>query len=1146
VILILFRKKKVKVKYIIVVGLLLFMSNLYFISYLDSNVKENRVMPITNIEITRAGISTENSIDLLSEIVSWGEVLANNPNLSNLDNIISYPDTALVKVREDNKIELIVKRDTLEFSSQINELLSEYEVEFYEEAPYFNASIIYVSLGIVDNFIPESKTTPGIAYVEPNFYDQLDFVPNDEYYASDQWSLPLIGMESAWDHELGSHDVLVAVVDTGIDYTHPDLSENYLPLGYDWVNDDDDPMDDHSHGTHCAGTVAALIDNTEGVAGMANVSVFSEKSFDSWGSGAHADSANALMHAVDMGADVISCSWGGPTYSETIKDAINYALDNGVMVIAAAGNEGADYYHYPSAYPGVIAVSATDQDDERAYFSNYGDWIDVAAPGVSILSTIPYYLEGYYYSSASGTSMATPHVSGLAALLMSAFPFENASQIETLIYDSALDLGDPGFDVYYGHGRIDATNIFGPDTNPPSYSNLIESADPLILGNTEIITIDVTDPSGVKQVLIEFEGSNHSMTKLNGKTWEYNSWTPSITGEYPYTIYMEDNYNYLSSVSDSIQVIVDNTPPTFSNLKESADPLELGNSERITIKATDLSGINQVLIEFEGSNHSMTYVTGIKWRYNGWIPSKTGEYPYTIYMEDKANNWNSTSDSILVVDTTPPSYEFLNNNTSPLELGNSKTIMVKSTDMSGINQVLIEYEGLTDYMTDIGGDVFQYKDFSPSTVGICSYTIHIEDNHDNWVSGSDSIEVKDTTSPQAPTLIDFPWGEVSGRITFDWEDGYDPSGILYYRLIIDNESYPLITPGNVFEIEIENVGPESSYYELEEPLPLGIHYFFIYQIDGAGHESPSFTGTFTVILPATEDKGNIPLEIPPVLWWVIIIGAIVAVPSFVASKKIKNGKTKIIGTNFEVKYYKSEIKDLINKKKQLEKAAGRAVKYGNYTKAAEFYEECETISNQLFKKGTISEAESTKYYANMKSKAFKVDERRASFVSFEINELLTKYCDSLRVKYYSDPQIYSNGQKILNGWLLNDTKFLQHRLTNPQNGLELVRELGLHPESLTEITAIQFVYSGDLSYNSIIDICQQHQNPSIITFVIGINWPSRFQHRHSFSPPEDINITYKENIRIINCNLFADFIGFEGQYRDQFFKAITSYMRSKS
>jgi hypothetical protein len=733
--------------------------------------------------------------------------------------------------------------------------------------------------------------------------------------------------------------------------------------------------------------------------------------------------------------------------------------------------------------------------------------------------------------------MACPHVSGLASLLMSAFPTNSANETEDLIYNFAFDLGEPGFDIYFGHGRIDATNIFGPDVSPPTHSNLIESADPLLLGNTEIVSIDVSDPSGVNQVLIEFEGSNHSMTNIGGDTWEYDSWTPSNIGLYLYIIHMEDNTHLWNKASGTIEVKEDSEPPVYSNLQESADPLELGNTEIISISITDLSGINQVIFELEGLNHSMTYIGGDLWRF-GWVPSSTGIYSYTIYMEDNYDHWSSISDSIQVVDTVSPTCTILTNNTNPLELGNSKLIIAKIVDISGINQVIIEYEGITDYMTDLGGDVWQYNNFFPSSVGISNYTIYTEDNNNNWAFISDNIEVRDTMAPYAPTLVDYPSGELSGTIIFNWEDGYDASGILYYKLVIDNESYPLITPGNVFEIEIENLGPESSYYELQEPLPLGVYYFFIYQIDGVGHQSASVTGTFTVISPSN----NIRIEVPSALWWVMIIGIIVAIPSFVASKKIKSGKSHIIDIGkFETKYYKSEIKELINRKKQLEKAAERAVKYGNYAKAAELYEECEIVSNQLFKKGTITEAESTKYYANMKSKAFKVRERRASSVSFAINELVTKYCDNILVRYYTDPQVYSNGQKILNGWLLNDTKFLQHRLTNPQSGLELVRELGLYPENLADITAIQLIYEGDLSYNSIIDICREHQNPSIITFIVGLNWPPTFQDRQSFAPPEDNNITYKENIRIINCNLFANFIGFEGEYKDLFFKIVKSY-----
>jgi len=1328
VILILFRKKNLKVKYIIVVFLLLFIFNLYFISYLDSNVKENRTIPITSVETIGIEINEENMIDLESNIVSWGEVLANNPNLSIIDNTISYPGSALVNVREDNKIEFIIKRDTAELSSQARELLLKYNADYHEEISYFNASVFYIPIDNLESLMMEAEIVPGISYSEPNFYMKLDFVPNDEHYAENQWDLPLIGMESAWEYELGSHDVIVAVVDTGIDYTHPDLSANYLSLGYDWVNNDNNPMDDHFHGTHCAGTIAAIINNQEGIAGMADVSVFGEKAFNALGFGHNADTSEALVHAVDMGADVISCSWGGTTPSLIVEESIQYAINHGVIVIAAAGNSNSDDFHYPAAYSGVIAVSATDQNDLKASFSNYGDWVDVSAPGVDIASTVPYEELGYYYGLLSGTSMATPHVSGLAALLMSGFPTYTSSQIEALIYESALDLGESGFDPIYGHGRIDATNIFGPDntppsysniiesadplilgetetisidvydpsginhvliefegsnhsmsniggntwqydswvphsignypytiymednlnywcavsdsieviddTTPPTYSNLIESADPLILGDTEIISIDVYDPSGINQILIEYEGSNHSMSNMGGNTWQYDSWIPSSVGNYPYTIYMGDNLNYWCAVSDSIEVIDDTTPPTYSNLIESADPLILGDTEIISIDVYDPSGINQVLIEYEGSNHSMTNMGGNTWQYDSWIPSSVGIYPYTIYMEDNDNlwnsisnsiqvitdstpptysdlteitdplelgktakiglkvsdpsginqvkiefeganhsmriytglwwiydswipsitgtffytiymednynNWNLVTDSISVIDTIPPACTFLNNNSGPLELGNSRDIQIKVFDISGINQVLIEYEGKNDNLTLIGGEVWQYKHFTPTSIGIYEYTLYVEDNNNNWASISDSIEVRDTITPYAPTLIESPIGEVSSKIIFDWEDGSDPSGILFYKLIINDEPYPLITPENIFEIEIPNNGSESSYFELEEPLALGTYHFFLYQIDGAGHESAYATGTFTVISPNNEGNNQGVKKLTPIIFSVFLIGIIVAIPSYVASKRTKSGKSKIFINNFEKKNLKGDLKELRIKKKNLQKAAETAVKYGNYAKAAKLYEECEDISNQIFKKGNITEAESTKYYANMKSKAFRAREQIDSFVTYAINESLIDFFGNQGIKYYSYPQVYYNGQKALNGWILNDRKFLQHRLTNPGDGLELVRELGLYPENLSEITAIQLVYTSDLSINSIIDICQKEVNPNIFTFIVGLDWPSTFQDRNSFSPPEDIGIVNRDYIRIINIRLFADLIGLEGEYRKVFFKIFKS------
>ncbi|MHA2282197.1 MAG: NosD domain-containing protein [Promethearchaeota archaeon] len=192
------------------------------------------------------------------------------------------------------------------------------------------------------------------------------------------------------------------------------------------------------------------------------------------------------------------------------------------------------------------------------------------------------------------------------------------------------------------------------ETFIPQFNHIDEIEDPLELGNNVIITVNVTDPSGINQVLIEFDDDNHTMVHIGGDLWQNNSWIPVSTGDHTYTIYCQNNNLKWNSINGSIQVI-DTTPPTFSDLTESADQLELGDTEIISINAYDLSGINQVLIEIEEFNYSMTYIGGDLWQNNSWIPNTIGINPYTIYIEDNNNNWNFTTGSINVIDTINPS-----------------------------------------------------------------------------------------------------------------------------------------------------------------------------------------------------------------------------------------------------------------------------------------------------------------------------------------------------------------------------------------------------------------------------------------------------------------------------------------------------------
>lgn len=310
--------------------------------------------------------------------------------------------------------------------------------------------VVNVPTNKVSKFLREVVLNEHVEYVEPNRKFYIDATSNDPGWIN-QWGPAKIEADIAWDTQKGDYSVLVAVVDTGI-YNHSDLAKNYVGLGYDWINDDSDPADDNGHGTHCAGIIAATLNNSKGIAGLAQVRVMAEKGFAHNGIGYTDDLANAIIHAADQGANIISCSWGSSQESQLIHAAIKYATNAGALVIAAAGNSGTNTRHYPAAYPEVVAVTATNENDNPALFTTCGDWVDIAAPGTSIYST---YLWNDYVSM-SGTSMACPHVAGVAALILSQYPTMSNEQVRSQLLYTADDLGATGFDIFYGYGRVNA------------------------------------------------------------------------------------------------------------------------------------------------------------------------------------------------------------------------------------------------------------------------------------------------------------------------------------------------------------------------------------------------------------------------------------------------------------------------------------------------------------------------------------------------------------------------------------------------------------------------------------------------------------------------------------------------------------------
>jgi len=352
----------------------------------------------------------------------------------------------------------------------------------------------------LEEVVAAYQSHPGVEYAELNYIVSVDLAPNDPLYPL-QWSLDNTGQDypasgkynpppgtadcdinapEAWDITTGSYDVVVAVPDTGVDYTHRDLDDNmwvneaevngitgvdddengYIDdiYGYDIIHGDGDPKDDHGHGTHCAGIIAAEGDNSLDIAGVCwNARIMALKFLNAGGSGTVSDAIEALYYAVENGADIISCSWGGYFYVRAEEEAVDYAHSQGVITVASAGNDAATYHRYPAYYDHAIAVAATNSNDEKAPFSNYGDWVDIAAPGVDILSlraagTSWGTIYDDYTTVSSGTSAACPHIAGVAALIISKRPDAHFQYVTERLLQSTDEVSSPGM----GGGRVNA------------------------------------------------------------------------------------------------------------------------------------------------------------------------------------------------------------------------------------------------------------------------------------------------------------------------------------------------------------------------------------------------------------------------------------------------------------------------------------------------------------------------------------------------------------------------------------------------------------------------------------------------------------------------------------------------------------------
>ncbi|MCG2721624.1 MAG: S8 family serine peptidase, partial [Thermodesulfovibrionales bacterium] len=510
------------------------------------------------------------------------------------------------------------------------------------------------------------KKDPNVEYAEPNYMlYALDVFPNDPSF-NNLWGLHNTGQTGgtidadidapeAWQITTGSSNVIVAVIDTGVDYNHQDLAGNmwknlaelngspgvdddgngYIDdiYGIDTINNDTDPMDDNRHGTHVSGTIGATGNNGIGVVGVNwNVKIMALKFLSAGGSGYISDAIECLEYAITMRQDygqnirITSNSWGGGGYSQALYDAIQLAGNADILFVAAAGNSSSNndtYSHYPSSYnlPNIIAIAATDHNDHLASFSNWGlAAVDVAAPGVNVLSSIP----GNKYDYLSGTSMATPHVSGLAALILAQHPEYTYDQVKWNILLTVDPLASLDGLILTG-GRINAKNVFNCDPSlfhlfilsPSSQFGILQYLE----GETIIRASVATCNGPIKDatVIVDFSNGELSLTLHDD-------------GAYPDLIAGDGLYSglWIHKVLDDATLTFTASAPGYSTVSEQVS----GTVAYLVadFSANPTSGQSSLSVQFTDLSTGNPGIQGWLWNFGDGGTSTEQNPSHTYYL----------------------------------------------------------------------------------------------------------------------------------------------------------------------------------------------------------------------------------------------------------------------------------------------------------------------------------------------------------------------------------------------------------------------------------------------------------------------------------------------------------------------------------
>lgn len=488
-----------------------------------------------------------------------------------------------------------------------------------------------------------------VKFIEKNYVFEPAMLPNDLQYAN-QWHLPKILSPQAWDLTQGAPGAVIAILDSGIDATHPDFAGKLL-TGYNTYSNSIDTSDQFGHGTEVAGVAGALTNNSVGIAGVAgNAPMMPIRVTDATGRATSASIANGIVWAADHGARIVNLSFNGIAGNATIRASAEYAYNHGTLVVAASGNCGC--LDPTPENPYILSVSATDETDNVAYFSSTGAFVDLSAPGTNISTTAMFGL----YAADSGTSLASPIVAGVAALMFSANPALTPGLVTQLLESTAFGLGagisDPGF----GHGRVDAFAavsaaagyVAPPDTTNPTVA-MTTPANGSSVAGTAVVDVSANDNVGVVKVDLYVDGAFFVTDTVSPYSFFWDT-TVLPNGSHTLRAVATDAANNTASTAP-IAVTVSNSPPDISppavSISAPAAGASVAGTTTVSANASDNTGVAKVELYVDGALYATDTASpySFAWNTTQWVD---GPHALKVVAADAAGNVTSAALTITV------------------------------------------------------------------------------------------------------------------------------------------------------------------------------------------------------------------------------------------------------------------------------------------------------------------------------------------------------------------------------------------------------------------------------------------------------------------------------------------------------------------